>query len=423
MAPFGIDPLTLYASGMADMAGAYPGQYVAPNAQGGAVGSERVSNQVQSNPLLGGLNAPSMPQTNSLSDLFGGGRFGHALDTAALAASLFPGGRTIGENIAGTAGAMSELPYAQVAHAFQMGQPALQHAGAVGQIGLMQAQAEEALQRGEYYSGRNLASIESMRERDARAQFLRSMSGQQRYGFFPSPDDNKFGKKGDTVYGTFEDQYSEDQRGEPQLKRSFQPLATLEEAKAGGYTSQGVSNLKNAMPGGSATMAFAENHLTVSRMQGDQRPDAVILNEGIEAYTRQLASYRNTLPEPAATKQERDRADADAQAKKNFAGLYQKILSPGQSGYFSAPATDVEGAVGQNSEAEYWQNKQAYNRQLEDLEEQYTRQPYDKRPPVAQWLQQQGFQPFNPRKNYASGPTSSTTQQGVLQYDAQGNPR
>jgi hypothetical protein len=78
---------------------------------------------------------------------------------------------TIGENIKNVSGAMTELPYARLAHAYQMLQPGMQ-------AQLMQSQIAKEQGQAQFFYGRNPASIEAMRERDAMAAQLRAMQGQ-----------------------------------------------------------------------------------------------------------------------------------------------------------------------------------------------------------------------------------------------------
>ena len=91
------------------------------------------------NPAASAMQGSSLPNSNPMSDLTSSRPgLGNALNNALLTMSMMPTGMTIGENIKNFSGALTELPYAKLAHAYQMLNPGMQMQQQQAQIAELQ---------------------------------------------------------------------------------------------------------------------------------------------------------------------------------------------------------------------------------------------------------------------------------------------
>ena len=380
----------------------------------GAQGQPRANMQpyMSQNPMAASMIGSSLPQNNELSSLMPGHpRLGAALDNASLAMSMIPTGMTTGENIKNVSGAMTELPYARLAHAYQMLNPGMQYQTAGAQLNLLQAQREETLGRGEYYSGRNLASVESMRDRDQRAQLLRSLSGKPQYGLFPAAQDDPQGrwKKGENVYGQFQDDYVEDKQGEPGLKRSFVPVMTEPEATSRGMTTGGVSNMKNANQLGTGLAnlltGYYINNEGMSFPEAAKRAEGIVQNPAMQRAvfgqgatdTRQGIAEQNATAKTVYTDElnsldlPKNQGDKLVNPIMAYA-LYKRQLQPGQQPMSS-----------EDFSRQYTDQQESSRQALEGLYSKWSKLKSPDRPDFKDYLNQQGY--YN---TGSSRPTGST---------------
>lgn len=239
------------------------------------------------NPMTAAMMGGSLPGTNELSRLMPNHpRLGGALDNAALAMSMIPTGMTTGENIKNVSGAMTELPYARLAHAYQMLNPGMQ-------AQMMGAQIGEARARGEYFGGRNLASVEAMRQRDAEAAAVRAGMGKPSVQVMPGPD-------GKPWMGNYEVQsIDRDAEGHAIPRMKFTPVMPYADYVKGGGISQtgGVSTTQRGQ-GGAANQQFQFLHdAYVQSHPGASEWDAGQAVEKLLKANPALATFFGELPE------------------------------------------------------------------------------------------------------------------------------
>lgn len=221
------------------------------------------------NPMTAAMMGGSLPGTNELSRLMPNHpRLGGALDNAALAMSMIPTGMTIGENIKNVSGAMTELPYARLAHAYQMLNPGMQ-------AQMMQAQIGEARARGEYFGGRNLASVEAMRQRDAEAAAVRAGMGKPSVQIMPGPD-------GKPWMGNYEVQsIDRDAEGHAIPRMKFTPVMPYSEYTKGISSTGAVSG---AYPGrGQGSPASRTYDFLIGEGLNPLQANKVIQDQGVQS--------------------------------------------------------------------------------------------------------------------------------------------
>lgn len=264
----------------------------APMAVPGAQHGDPVEAMAQ-NPLLQPLTGRNLPQDDEFQRMLPGHqRVANALSNAALGMSMIPTGMTIGQNIQGVSGAMTELPYARLMHAYQLLQPSMQTAGQ--QAGIM-----EQLMRGQYYGGRNMAAVEAMRQRDAMSAQIRAGVGKREVQITRADanDPNGRWKKGDAVmqYRTQAGvSMNPDGTLAPRYEESDPFMSYYDYTTGGGVSTTGALSRGAASYGASRPMGdqYVDNYVALQRSGGDQRPEAVVRNEGIAKYSNMQAFQR-----------------------------------------------------------------------------------------------------------------------------------
>lgn len=301
--------------------------------QGGGIGAgspmmQRYQQQMQApNAMLAAMTGRALGQPEELARL-APGRAGTALAGAGLAASMIPTGMTIGQNIQGVSGAMTELPYARLMHAYQMLQPGMQT-----QIG--QANVMKALAQAEMFGGRNLAQVEAQRQRDLmetqyQAQF-RAESGKEIPAIQMAPAAEPSGrwKQGELTYGVLRNVPVTDPKTGQVIRMDQQYVPQMNKKEydqwygTGGTTAQGLPKGARPFLGEEDVQAY----ITMARMHGDTRPEAELRIEATTNYTRALAGARGQGALPTEEKRSQIqtmRSNAKDDFDRSYAELTKK---------------------------------------------------------------------------------------------------
>lgn len=378
---------------------------------GGRAGAANSDSQ---NPMLQPLSGSNLPQTNELSKLFPGHpRLGGALDNAAMAMSMIPTGNTIGENIQGVSNALTELPYARLAHQFQMMQPGLQ-------TQQTQASIYEQLMRGQMYSGKNQAQVEAARQRDMAETQVRMALGNREVTTQAATEDDPLGrwKKGEPVVGNLVNTgVSYDDKGNPTAKREFQSVMPYDH-----YVQSGGVNMSGGVTGGSNNRAKSEFQQHIDSY-ADLYPNGKngklaagspqLFNEAEADYnqTKQNAavstkSAEGALPPTTAEKfQQQQTADKDAYKTVTDALIPKKMSDYGTE-YIKRGGSKGTGQTLTQFVASYSQQTAQTKSQIDSLRDSYTRLPQDQQTGFSKYLRDNGFDPTT-RTFTKSTPTSS----------------
>ena len=346
------------------------------------------------------------------------GRLGAGLDTGSMLASMIPSGRTIGENIAGVAGAIHNLPYAELLHQYQMAGPSLERAKELSGIQLQQAQAQEALQRGEYFSGRNQAGILAQQLRGQSAEALRAQSGKAQPYWSQAPEAgvSPHGEpwaKGQQVWGYRIPSYVPGNPQDPtdpgHLEYTFEPHSTEDEemkARWGlgmGHSVQGsyIQSYMHNNPRG------AQGNIDPATPQGQQ----ALMDEATQHYEQQTkinpglalltgqTQVRGDVPDKAGQAQI---AKADDEAYKTFSKVRpnekpEDLIYRGANAWLAATnSTDpkVRAAAGDNPHdyaIRMQQEEMQHDAQLAMARSNYLNQPPAKRKGFTGYLLQNGY--------------------------------